>query len=155
MATAVRKLENDDIRAIFESLHDNKPPPPGLDFKIVPVDSDGLRLSPPAHEYEGKTSVAFIFLTTDVRFRVRLTLNFICRQRWNLRVAQARQITDEEKKEEEQHKRTRRKAKDPTSSGPFGNENSTFQELYMEPEWTPISQANCNSAAVLLSSRKY
>ena len=90
----------------------------------------------------------------DVRFRVRLTLNFICRQRWNLCIAQARQITDEEKEEEGQHKWTRRKAKDPTSSGPFGNENSSFQELYMEPEWTPISQANCNSAAILLSSRK-
>ena len=56
MATAVRKLENEDIRAIFESLHDNKPPPPGLNFQIVSVDSDGLRLSPPAHEYEGKLS---------------------------------------------------------------------------------------------------
>ena len=61
MAT-VRKLENDDVRAIFESLHDNKPPPPGLNFRIVPVDSDGLRLSPPAHEYEGKKDY-FLFFT--------------------------------------------------------------------------------------------
>lgn len=55
MATAVRKIENDEVRAIFESLHDNKPPPPGINFKIVPVDSDGLKLSPPSHEYEGKS----------------------------------------------------------------------------------------------------
>ena len=62
MTTTVRKLENDDVRAIFESLHDNKPPPPGLNFRIVPVDSDGLRLSPPAHEYEGKKDY-FLFFT--------------------------------------------------------------------------------------------
>ena len=68
MATAFRKLEIHDIRAIFESLYDNKPPPEGLDFKIVRVGSDGLRLSPPPHEYEGKISISFT-VTRTVRFQ--------------------------------------------------------------------------------------
>lgn len=48
-----RKLESTDVRAIFESLHEGKPPPPDLEFSIVPVGPSGLRLSPPAHEFPG------------------------------------------------------------------------------------------------------
>lgn len=84
MATAARKLENDDIRAIFESLHDNKPPPPGLDFQIVPVDSDGLRLSPPAHEYEGKVIYDDLWCTSFPSPDFNASFLFF---RWNLRFA--------------------------------------------------------------------
>jgi len=56
MATECRKLDQNIVRAIFESLHDKKPPPPEANFKIVSVDSDGYGLSPPSHEYEGKIS---------------------------------------------------------------------------------------------------
>ncbi|VEU39091.1 unnamed protein product [Pseudo-nitzschia multistriata] len=48
----VPKLDNKDVRAIFESLYDNRPAPPGLKFQIVPVGPNGQGLSPPNHEYE-------------------------------------------------------------------------------------------------------
>jgi len=48
----IRKLESEDVRAIFESLHDKKPPPPGLKFQIVPVGPEGLRLSPPTYTFD-------------------------------------------------------------------------------------------------------
>lgn len=57
----IRKLQNEDVRAIFESLHDGKPPPSGLSFKIVPVGPKGLRLSPPTYAFEGKFSSTFIY----------------------------------------------------------------------------------------------
>jgi hypothetical protein len=56
MAATMRRLSDADVRAIFESLHGSRhPPPPHLTFQIVPVGSDGLKLSPPSHEFEGKT----------------------------------------------------------------------------------------------------
>lgn len=48
----IKRLSDDDVRAIFESLHGNHMPPIHLDFKIVPVGPDGLRLSPPSYEFE-------------------------------------------------------------------------------------------------------
>jgi len=48
-----KRLEPRDVRAIFECLHEGKPAPPYLPFQIVPVDSRGLRLSPPSHEFPG------------------------------------------------------------------------------------------------------
>src|SRR3569623_1866874 len=53
MAAPVRRLDDKDVRAIFESLHEGKPPPPNLQFQIVPVESHGLKLSPPSHEFPG------------------------------------------------------------------------------------------------------
>ena len=55
MAT-IRRLSDADVRAIFESLHGNLPPPPHLKFKIVPVGPNGLKLSPPSYEFEGTSS---------------------------------------------------------------------------------------------------
>lgn len=52
MAT-VRRLSDDDVRAVFESIHENREPPPHLRFQIVPVGSDGQKLSPPSFEFEG------------------------------------------------------------------------------------------------------
>jgi len=48
-----RRLADTDVRAIFESLHHHKPPPPNLPFAIVRVGLTGLKLSPPSHEFEG------------------------------------------------------------------------------------------------------
>lgn len=48
------KLDANDVRSIFEALHDSKPAPAGLKFQIVPVGPDGQGLSPPNHEYEGE-----------------------------------------------------------------------------------------------------
>ena len=51
--TTMRRLSDEDVRAIFESLHENKSPPPHLSFQIVPVGPSGLKLSPPSFEFEG------------------------------------------------------------------------------------------------------
>ena len=51
----IRRLSDADVRAIFESLHHGVAPPSHLYFQIVPVGPTGLKLSPPAHEFEGKT----------------------------------------------------------------------------------------------------
>lgn len=52
MAT-IRRLSDTDVRTIFESVHHNRHPPSHLNFRVVPVGSDGLRLSPPSYEFEG------------------------------------------------------------------------------------------------------
>lgn len=52
MAT-VRRLSDDDVRAVFESIHENRQPPDHLQFQIVPVGPDGLKLSPPPFEFAG------------------------------------------------------------------------------------------------------
>jgi len=51
MATA-RRLSDDDVKAVFDCITFNKLPSPTLPFKIIPVESDGLRLSPPSHDFE-------------------------------------------------------------------------------------------------------
>ncbi|KAL3944098.1 MAG: hypothetical protein SGBAC_001829 [Bacillariaceae sp.] len=50
--SSIRRLSDDDVRAIFESLHGDHQPPPHLHFKIVPVGPTALRLSPPSYEFE-------------------------------------------------------------------------------------------------------
>jgi hypothetical protein len=52
-AASVRRLEDSDVRAVFECLHERRPPPPHLPFRIVPVGPNGLKLSPPSHEFPG------------------------------------------------------------------------------------------------------
>ena len=54
MASTMRRLSDEDVRAIFESLHGSHPPPSHLKFHIVPVGADGLKLSPPSYEFEGE-----------------------------------------------------------------------------------------------------
>jgi hypothetical protein len=56
MAT-IRRLSDGDVRAIFESLHEGKPPPAHLKFSIVRSPPNGLKLSPPPYEYEGKENM--------------------------------------------------------------------------------------------------
>ena len=92
----IRKLENEDVRAIFESLHDKKPPPPGLKFQIVPVGPEGLRLSPPTYTFDGTFShidMSDLFVYTlcshNVCHSFDMSPLFTDRDRWNLRFAQA------------------------------------------------------------------
>lgn len=56
----IRRLLDADVRAIFESLHHGAPPPSHLNFQIVPVGPTGLRLSPPAIEFEGSKQNSMI-----------------------------------------------------------------------------------------------
>ncbi|KAL7572094.1 hypothetical protein ACA910_001734 [Epithemia clementina (nom. ined.)] len=50
--STMRRLLNEDVRAIFECLHNQLPKPPHLDFSIVYVGPDGQKLSPPPYEFE-------------------------------------------------------------------------------------------------------
>lgn len=47
------RLSENDVLSIFESLHRNKPPPPGLPFSIVPPTKGQQWLSPPSLEFPG------------------------------------------------------------------------------------------------------
>jgi hypothetical protein len=53
-SSTVRRLSDDEVRAIFECLHSERPVPTHLKFQIVPVGSNGLKLSPPSYEFPGK-----------------------------------------------------------------------------------------------------
>jgi hypothetical protein len=52
--SAIRRLSDANVRAIFECLYNGTPPPPELPFVIVPVGPTGEKLSPPSFEFEGK-----------------------------------------------------------------------------------------------------
>lgn len=52
MAT-VRRLSDDDVKAVFECIYSNKlPSTKALRFHIVPVGPEGLRLSPPSYQFQ-------------------------------------------------------------------------------------------------------
>jgi len=53
--STLKRLKDEDVNMIFECLRDStKPVPSHLDFRIVPVGPNGLKLSPPSYEFEGK-----------------------------------------------------------------------------------------------------
>jgi|AntRauTorckE5430_2_1112549.scaffolds.fasta_scaffold16656_3 hypothetical protein len=52
--SALRRLSNDDVKKIFDCVHNNKVPPQRLAFQIVVVGPNGMRLSPPSFKFEGK-----------------------------------------------------------------------------------------------------
>ncbi|KAI2495478.1 hypothetical protein MHU86_19022 [Fragilaria crotonensis] len=49
---SIRRLSDDDVRAIFECVHNNTNAPSHLPFQIVPVGTDGLKLSPPSFQFD-------------------------------------------------------------------------------------------------------
>jgi hypothetical protein len=63
---SIRRLSDDDVRAVFECLHHNTTPPSHLPFQIVPVGADGLKLSPPSFQFEGKCSYVSKFVRNSV-----------------------------------------------------------------------------------------
>jgi hypothetical protein len=82
--STIRRLSDDDVRAIFESLHGDQQPPPDLKFRIVPVGPNGLKLSPPSYEFEGTNSDCIICCPFPLRschllilHNVRLIHSFI------------------------------------------------------------------------------
>lgn len=54
MAT-IRRLSDEDVKAVFDCVHNNRPPPADLPFHLVNVGPNGLKLSPPSFEFEGTT----------------------------------------------------------------------------------------------------
>ena len=53
MATS-KRLADENVIEIFDCLHSNKIPPSHLKFTIVPIGPNGLKLSPPSIEFEGR-----------------------------------------------------------------------------------------------------
>ena len=49
-----RRLSNEAVRSIFESIHNGNLPPPHLNFKIISAGPNGMTLSPPSYEFESK-----------------------------------------------------------------------------------------------------
>jgi len=56
MAT-IRRLSDEDVKAVFDCVHNNRPPPSDLPFYLVNVGPNGLKLSPPSYEFEGTITV--------------------------------------------------------------------------------------------------
>jgi len=52
MMTLAKRLHEDDAKGVFESIADNEEPPQGLDFKIIRVPKNGLKLSPPSLDFD-------------------------------------------------------------------------------------------------------
>lgn len=53
---STRPLSEEDVQAVFDSVHHNRKPPPHLKYKVIPVDLQGetkVRISPPRLKYEG------------------------------------------------------------------------------------------------------
>lgn len=53
MAT-IRRLNPEDVKQIFDSIKHNTMPCESLKYKIVVVGSNGMKLSPPSYEFQGK-----------------------------------------------------------------------------------------------------
>mmetsp|Transcript_26551 Transcript_26551/g.55572 ORF Transcript_26551/g.55572 Transcript_26551/m.55572 type:complete len:594 (-) Transcript_26551:93-1874(-) len=50
-SSTIRRLADEDVRAIFECLHGEGPQPSNLQFSIVPA-GPGMKLSPPSYEFK-------------------------------------------------------------------------------------------------------
>ena len=72
----MKRLSDSEVRSIFECLHHGKPPPPNLKFQIVPVGPAGLKLSPPAYEFEGKCCL-FASIVEEVHLHRALPFFFV------------------------------------------------------------------------------
>ena len=62
MTTSIRRLSINEVKSLFDCIYKNKFPPKDLQFKIVLVGSNGLKLSPPSYEYKGETDSREFFV---------------------------------------------------------------------------------------------
>jgi hypothetical protein len=53
--TAAKRLTEPDIQAVFRCLWSNQQPPKRLEFRIIRVPQNGLKLSPPSFEFDGES----------------------------------------------------------------------------------------------------
>lgn len=144
--TTVRRMPDADVRAIFECLHNNRPPPPHLKFQIVPAVPNGLVLSPPPFEFEGKclclrcSCLLDSLLACLVAHLIVLPLSSF---RWLLRPLKAAQENGESWL-----------VQGSASFNPSHHETATTRKLSLEFERTTIPETNSDSTEVLLSHRK-
>jgi hypothetical protein len=52
--TAAKRLTEPDVQAVFRCLWSNQQPPKRLEFRIIRVPQNGLKLSPPSFEFDGE-----------------------------------------------------------------------------------------------------
>ena len=55
MESLPKRLTETDVKLIFSCLTNNQQPPTKLRFKIIRVPQNGLKLSPPSFEFNGKS----------------------------------------------------------------------------------------------------
>ncbi len=55
MTASNRRISINEVKSVFDCVTKNKSPPKDLQFEIVLVGSNGLKLSPPSYEYKGET----------------------------------------------------------------------------------------------------
>ena len=51
---ASKRLGLDDVNTVFRCLATNQPTPEKLNFKVIRIPHNSLKLSPPSFEYEGE-----------------------------------------------------------------------------------------------------
>ena len=73
MAT-IRRLSDEDVKAVFNCVHNNRPPPADLPFHLVNVGPNGLKLSPPSYEFEGTINQS---CPSDERSLILIAQSFI------------------------------------------------------------------------------
>lgn len=59
MAT-IRRLNPEDVKQVFDSLKHNIMPCESLKYSIVVVGSNGMKLSPPSYEFQGKIAMTVL-----------------------------------------------------------------------------------------------
>lgn len=83
MAT-IRRLNPEDVKQVFDSLKHNQMPCESLKYSIVVVGSNGMKLSPPSYEFQGKSrDDCFGWESYCIHFQ--LTMRLINLLRWAVR----------------------------------------------------------------------
>lgn len=49
-----KRLKEQDATTIFRCLANNEPPPENLNFKIIRIPRNAMKMAPPSFEYEGE-----------------------------------------------------------------------------------------------------
>jgi hypothetical protein len=149
MAT-IRRLSDDDVRAVFEAVHDNRQPPRHLQFQIVPVGPEGLKLSPPSFEFEGEQHMKVLAMATfELNFKRQhshtlvSSLVLLSNNRWTLHLAQAAEEEEESPGSSESHQ------------GAFELDDVRYakhssSQLSLEFEWSSVPSTDCHPATILL-----
>ena len=55
LTATARRLSNENVKAVFDCVRNNRPPPADLPFHLVNVGPEGSTLSPPSIEFDGTT----------------------------------------------------------------------------------------------------
>jgi hypothetical protein len=142
MAT-IRRLSDADVRAIFESLHGNLPPPTHLRFKIVPVGPNGQKWSPPPYEFEGTIQ----WSSSPDRIPFKPNPLPILTLRWPLRLTEARKET---KEFEGVSFHSLGSLENSTSFEASCHDRISFRHMPLESQWTSIPSTYGHSTTILL-----